>query len=446
MSFPRVLLVALARINEADSANNGLLLRNLFATWPRENLAQIYSSGDNGDRGFLGHYYQLGNQDRWLGPMFYKLKSQVRGIPSKDSYPTASGHSISGKATFSRSFVKRLLVDTGLYELIFRPRLSREMLRWVKGYKPDVIFAQGYCLTFSWLPVMLKMEIGAKLAFLTTDDWPTYLYSGRLGEPRLFKWLMRYWVRRATRKLMAAVDIPIAFGQPMADEYTSRYGKKFVILSHADDPRRFSEAVPLRSHPQGTYSILATGNFNCFRWPLLLDANECCRKLHEQGIEARVAVFFSTMDPEGRRALQQASYLDLHEDPGNERLPGYLKAADVLLLAEGFDEDFVSAIRLSVSSKAHLFMFSGRPVIVYAHAGTGISKYASKYGWGRIVSKRNVQELMCAIRNLILYPEEAAILKTRAETTVNTFHLRAVNEQKLLSALLVYSPTFSKGS
>jgi hypothetical protein len=433
MTFPRVLIVTHGRINAADTNNNGLLLRSLFASWPSENVAQIYSSEDNGDRGFFSRYYQLGSHDRWLGRMFYKLKSAIK----EDAVGKTASVSVSGtvKKNPIRSAGKRLFLDTGLYELIFQPRLSKEMLVWIEDFKPDIIFAQGYTLTFTWLPVMLKKRFEKHLAFLATDDWPTYLYSGQLGEPKVFTPLLRFIVKRATTQLMSVVDVPFAFGLPMADEYSARYKKTFITLSHTDNPKRFKEAAPLRFHPDGTFTILAMGYFHKFRWPLLLDANECCRLLEKEGITARVAVICSAIDPEGAQEIKRAPYIDIFDDPGNELLPCYLKGADLLFLAEGFDEGFVSAIRLSISSKSHLFMLSRRPVIVYAHPSTGVSKYAAKYHWARLVAQRDVGMLLEAVKDLLKNTTEVNRLVSCADETVKAFHLNDMNQARFINSL-----------
>jgi hypothetical protein len=437
MTYPRVLIVALGRINAADTANNGLLLRNLFAGWPKENLAQIYSSGDNGEEGFFGHYYRLGPRDRRLGHVFYRLKSLVEEGSATGRSQTACATAMFGRATSIKGRLKRLLVETGLYELVFSPRVSREMLRWVKDFRPDVIFAQGYCLTFVWLPVMLKEATRAQLAFLAADDWPTYLYSGQLGEPRVFARILRPIVEKATRQLMSVVDVPFAFGQPMADEYGIRYKKPFITISHSDDPRRFGDAIPLRSHPPGVTTVLAMGIFHRYRWPLLLDANECCRLLNEQGILARIVVLSSSIAPEAAPELSQASYIDFTRDPGNALLPRYLKGADILLLADGFDKGFVSAIRLSVSSKSHLFMMSRRPIIVYAHPDSGVSKYASAYHWAQTVGKRDARALVSAIRDIREDQNKSSMLISHAVETYQRFHLREVNQTRFLESLAV---------
>jgi glycosyltransferase involved in cell wall biosynthesis len=435
MVFPKVLIVAMGRINAADMANNGLLLRNLFGAWPREKMAQIYSGGDNGDAGFFGNYYQLGPDDRRLGKYFFKLKAgEARSTSStveEKQNLAITPCLISRLKTIGRQVV----MDTGLYELIFRPQLSKQMIDWVREFKPDFIFAQGYNLAFTWLPLMLKRETGARMALLATDDWPTYIYSGQLGESKLFSWLLRPAVVEATRQLMADTDVPFAFGHAMAEEYRVRYGKSFIVLSHADDRKRFDDTAPLRIHEAPVRTIVAVGNFNAYRWPLMLDVNGSCRLLADQGLQVRLAVISCGIDPEGERALANCSHIDLLPDPGNDLLPAYLKGADLLLLAEGFDKGFVDAIRLSVSSKSHLFMFSRRPIIVYAHPETGVAKYAAAHGWGLAVTERNVTGLAAAIRTILTDAETADRLVLAADETAMTYHVREACQAKVLSAL-----------
>jgi hypothetical protein len=319
------------------------------------------------------------------------------------------------------------------------------MKEWVEEFKPDVVIAQGYNLTFSTLPLLLKKITHANLAFFCSDDWPSYLYAGMLGEPTLLRWMIRPIVNKTLAQLLEATDVPLAFGQPMAKEYEARYDKKFTVLSHVDNGQRFESAQPIRVHKAGTFTLMAIGNFNQFRWPLLLDVNESCRVLNAKGFPVRLAVLTSAIAPEGARQLAGAAYIDVLDDPGNDRLPGYLKGADLLLLGEGFDEGFVSAIRLSISSKAHLFMFSQRPIIVYAHAETGIAKYASAHQWARVVDQQDTQMLTSAIRDLLTNDNECRELITRANETARTFHEHDVNSERLLSALSVKTDASNKG-
>jgi glycosyltransferase involved in cell wall biosynthesis len=396
---PKVLILALGRINAADTANNGLLLRNLFGALPREALAQIYSSGDNGDQGFFGHYYRLGPKDRRLGTKFYKLKADVLN----EMVSGAEGHDASavapGKSAVFKSVLKRLIVETGFYELIFRPRLSAKMLAWVREFKPDMIFSQGYNLTFAWLPVMLSKRFNLPIAYYPTDDWPNTEY--RIGSQNLpvISYLMNRMVDRASRDLVAASSVRLAFNRYMQEEYLSRYNREFKVLMHGDDPQRFEAAAPIRLVLPDEVWIVTTGIFNSNRLPLLDDLDAACSILERQGFKVRATVF--PVNELSKGETSRFSYIEFASCPDHNTMPAILKGADILFLPERFDET-APGIRMSVSTKAHLFMFSGTPTVVYSDPVTGIAKYAMEDSWAIVVGKRDIHELADAFKRLIV--------------------------------------------
>jgi hypothetical protein len=437
MDYPRILMIGIERINANDTNNNGLLLRNLFCDWPRQKLAQIFSYNDNGDKGFFQYYYRISANERKIGSIFFKLKKHEIPKLSIDINSTVDKKNLNSIDKGFKIKLKNLFIDTGLFELIFRPKISSELSDWIERFQPSIIFVQGYNLFYIWLALKLKKKFGVKLAFLTTDDWPTYLYSGINGEPKIFRWFIRPIVNYSMQKLISEVDIPFAFHQPMADEYEKRYAKKFIILSHSDEEKRFEEAVPVRFHPDNITTIVVAGFFNRNRWPLLLDLNECCRLLVLNGISARILVLSAGMEYEGMKVITDAEFIDIISDPGNDILPQYLKGADINLLIEDFDEKRASAISLSVSSKSHLFMFSQRPTIIYAHPNTGVSRYAKKNGWARVISTRDVSLLKSEILNILSDVEGTKRLVSCAKDTYTKYHLRHVNHQIFLKALTI---------
>lgn len=399
--YPKILVVALGKINKVDLNNNGLLLRNLFKSYPSENIAQIYSSGSNKDEGFFKYYYCLTKEDRRFGSIFYLLKNEDRIEPIYDKEFNDIQFAKSGIKQKIKSLFFNLFVKTGLYELIFKVRISKKMKDWIKEFKPDIILAQGYNLSFSLLPILIKKSFNIKLAFLTTDDWPKYLYNGKLGESKLLSSLARRRIKKVSSELIKLTDIPFAFGYSMAKEYENRYGKYFNVISHSDDPQRFENSTSKRLNPINIFNIIAIGSFNSYRWPLLLDLDEACDKLNKQGLQVRLSVMSSAIEPEGLKRLKETKNIDLYADPGNDALPCFLKGADLLFLPEGFDEKFVEAIRLSISSKSHLFMFSKKPILIYSHKNTGIAKYANDFGWAKVLSERSIFKLTEVIKELI---------------------------------------------
>ncbi|NVN93105.1 MAG: hypothetical protein HXX11_21260 [Desulfuromonadales bacterium] len=428
MKYPKVLIVAMGRINAVDTANNGLLLRNLFGGWPRENMAQIYSSGDNGDEGFFGCYYQMGPQDRRFGNTFYRLKSEVQNAQVTNP-PAANTVRIQlGKKNAIKSYLNQMIVGTGLYELIFRPCLSAGMLAWVKEFQPDIIFAQGYCLTFALLPVMLKRHFELPAAYYPTDDWPSDAYRADNCYVPLIPLFMNRVVSKAAYNLVKISTVCLAFNQYMQDEYSQRYGKKFSVLMHGDELSRFQNAQPMRLIDPDETWIVSTGYFNEQRWSLLCDLDEACEILSVKGHRVRVTVFPVNQLAEMTPQANNFKYIHFEHCPSHDGLASVLRSADILFLPERFGENS-KGIRLSVSSKAHLFMFSGQPTVVYSDLVTGIARYAEEDGWAAVVGQRDPRQLALVLEKLIVNNNYRQSIITCAQKTAIKNHQLSTIQQ-----------------
>jgi len=434
MKYPRVLVVAGDRINAADISNNGLVLRNLFGAWPRENLAQIFSSGDNSDKGFLGSYYKLGPRDRRLGYIFYRLKMEVQKgyLPANPLRP--AHRKLTVQTTLGRYWSKRILVDTGLYELIFRPIISRRMMKWVNAFQPEIILAQGYNLAFTWLPLMLAEKTRLPIAYYPTDDWPTDLYLNARTRWRFLTKRIRSLVESSSRQLVQASTLRLAFNPYMQEEYNERYGRFFFALMHGDALSRFKAAKPHRLTQMGITSIVCTGVFDTHRMPLLRDLDEACQILANRGL-----MICATVLPVNFPLTHPASFKHLHFKPcpSHDDLASILIGADILFLPERFDET-AKDIRLSISSKALLFMLSGRPIVVYSDPSTGIAHYARQEGWAEVVDRRDPEILAATIEDLIKNAGARERLSARALLIARKYHdLKIIQAQfhEMMSAI-----------
>ena len=415
--FPKVLVLAMGRVNAADANSNGLLLRNLFEEWPRQRTAQIWSSGDNGDPGYFGRTYQLGPTDRHLGRLFYRMKkaSLETSGDGGDASGTAQGRQgLMGWAHHN-------FVASGLYELAFLPKVSRAMAAWVADFDPDVIFAQGYNITFAQLPVLLAERFQKPLVYYPTDDWPSLAYrifKHRL--PLLSRFLDRT-VSSAASALATRASVPLAFNPYMGAEYLRRYGKPFHVLMHGDSPARFEAAGIDRRADGDECWIVATGSFNASRIPLLRDLDRACARLARSGIKARATVFPANRLPAEMTREGALAHVGVEPCPSHEGLAAVLRGADILFLPERFD-DSSGGIGLSVSSKAHLFMFSGRPTVVYSSPETGLARYAREQGWADLVDRADDAALAEALARLVTDREHRAGLVRRALEVATANH------------------------
>lgn len=404
MKYPRVIIVVMGRINLADTSNNGLLLRNLFGNFPPKNVVQIYSGGSNGDKGFFGDYYQLGYKDRRFGRLFFKLKNEAQ-LEKVGAGKNINLNTIQSYKQWIHSLGKRFLINTGFYEIIFRPRLSHEMLEWVENFRPDIIFSQGYNLTFAWLPLMLSKRLQLPIAYYPTDDWSNNRYIPELGYKGVLPKLAKYIVRATARKLVESASVRIAFNHFMKEEYLERFGVNFNVLMQGDTSARFEAISPHRLADEDEYLVVCTGDFDLYRLPLLGDLDQACGILNAKGVKVRAIVFHVNELAEITSQKSNLRYVHFKACPSHDGLVSVLRGADILFLPERFD-DTAPLISLSVSSKAHLFMFSGKPIVVYSDSITGISRYAKEDGWAAVVDKRDPQRLADTFEKLLTNRKE----------------------------------------
>jgi glycosyltransferase involved in cell wall biosynthesis len=429
-SYPRVLLVYNSRINKADQ--HGVSIRGWFGDWPKENLAQIYSGGEEGEETFCKYNFKIGVNERRLGKYFFKLKSSSFG---QSSYPIVPGREFKTQKKISywsllKTKISELLINTGLWEIIFKPILSDEMIKFVKDFNPQIIYCQGYSLTFTWLPILLNNKFHIPICFQTGDDWPTYLYK---DSPISFT--IRPIIHRAVKSLLYKSSARLANSKLMANDYETRYGMSFQPLMMCDNLERFHSAISHRVVDDTTISIVYAGNLGQGRWLSIIELCEAAKLIQTGGINVMITAFATTIPPEAVNKLREVDNLQILPGPSHEELPSYLKGSDILYIAETFNPLLANEIRLSLSTKAHFYMMSEKPVLIYGSPRTGIVNYATEESWACIVQEQNLEKLSQALNNLITNKQYCTELVKKGLEVVSKYHSEKKVRKKVLTIL-----------
>ena len=395
--YPRVLIIYNSRINKEDQ--HGVSIRGWFGNWPKENLAQIYSGGEDGDEVFCKFNFKLGKESRRFGKYFFKLKDSSLGKSSYPIVPKSSNTKID-KPSLIKNRVSNYFIKTGLWEVIFKPILSVEMNNFIKMFNPEFIYCQGYNLTFTCLPVIVHNKFKIPICFQTGDDWPSNLYNDSF-----LSFLIKPIVERAVTSLLSSSSVRLANSSLMAEVYYRRYGKSFEPLMMCDDLGRFRASVPNRVVGKEIISIVYAGGLGHKRWRSIIDLCEASKLLQVEGYSVIVTAFATEIPQEAISFLLRQSNLQILPGPSHEKLPSFLKGADILFLPESFDPEESNSIKLSLSTKAHLYMMSEKVILVYAPRITGTMKYAEEDEWAYNVKENNLSLLSHALRNLIVNEE-----------------------------------------
>ncbi len=429
--FPRVLIVYHSCINIEDQ--HGVSIREWFAEWPKEKLAQIYSGGEVGIEKYCAANFKLGQRDRKFGNLFFRIKDSSLG---KSSYTIPVNENIKelNKLNFwavLKSKVSRWLISTGVGELIFSPVLSKDLVKFVEDFKPEIIYCQGYTLTFTWLPVMIQNKFQIPICFQTGDDWPSYLYR---NSP--FAFAIKQIIHSAIKTLLINSYVRLANGKLMAEDYQKKYKLAFEVLMMCDNPLRFKNALVKRIVDANTKSIVYTGNLGHGRWNSVIELCEVVKMVKIENFKIAVTAFATTVPPEALNRLKEIENLQILPSPSHLELPSYLKGADILFLPETFDPLLAKDIRLSISTKSHFYMMSEIPVLIYASQETGIPHYAREENWACIVDKQDPQRLADAVFLLLTNDEYCkknvkrgmeVVFKNHAENSVRKNFLMYLN-------------------
>lgn len=426
--YPRVLIVTKAQIGDMDSA--GAALRGWFGDWPRTHLAQIYSGTPLAKAIFCERTFHLGPEERAWGRMFFRLKRSSLGDSALPYRAPVASAPIRPARRLARELGRRL-IDTGLWELVFRPRLSPGLRAWVADFNPDVVFAQGCDLTFLTLPLLLHRTFGTPVHFDIVDDWVRHIYrSTSLGS------IANFVVQRRFRDMVRVADARHVIGPKMAEVYAERYGARFDQLMQCDNAERFISAVPRRTRPVSVLEIVYSGSLALKRWKGLLDLVDACRTLRARGLSVEVTAYVPFVPQEAAAALRGAEGLRIEPAVADADVPAVLAGADLLFLPESFDSGIAEYISLSLSTKAHLYMFSGRPALVYGPAGIGTVEYARRERWAHVVDCPGVEPLCDAIERLARDSGYRATLVERSKAVRSAHHDAAHVRERLRKALL----------
>ena len=425
---PKVLLVLMTKVKADDPGS--LLIRTQFDTWPKDKLAQIHSGEFQGTGEFCASYYRLDDCDRRFGRLFHRLRASCVDAVSMDvveqntepiSFPTFRRWS-----KILRRHLGEVLIRSGLWEVVFEVRVSKSMEGFIERFAPDLIYCQGYSIGYAMLPLLIERRFRIPICFQTTDDWPSYTYhTFPVG------WLLR----RRARQLIARSTVCMAFGVKMQQAYSQRYNKNFLVTYHADRFERFSEKVP--EDVTHTRAIVFTGSLGLRRYDAIDDLLKVVRSLNDGPAFLEIHVYCTGIPKEIPKSLRIAREVKFMRLPSHDSLPSVLRQANVLFLPESFSVD-PGMLDLSLSTKCHLYMMSGRPILAYGPSYSGTIDYACREGWAEVVTERNEEQLRSAVRRLAFddsYSGEALI--RRAKDVALRNHSEIVCQSNFRHAMLL---------
>lgn len=390
-------------------------MSNLFQGWDKEKLAVAATghimSGVTTD--VCDTYYQLGSEEyKWHFPFNLIQKKFQSGLLVLAG---GTGNSrMVNKTSLRYILVNRLFYPLmewiGLFHSTVRLKLSDKFISWLHAYNPELLYLQVSSYDTILFAINLKNYLGIPSVIHIMDDWPSTI--SRKGP---FK---RYWQKRidiAFRRLLNSTDLFLGISDAMADEYKKRYGKEFHPFHNPIDIDHWSQSSTKDYFiNKDNIKILYSGRIGIGIAESLIEIAQAIEELNKSGYAIRFYIQSPAKEPDIIQQLLDFKCIVINPIADYSDLPQIFSSADILVIANDFDDKGISYLRYSMPTKASEYMISGTPILIYSHEDTAVTKFFQENQCGYCITKHSIIELIHGVRDLIEDEEYRITIATKA--------------------------------
>ena len=372
-SFPRVLIFG-------HSFNNytgmGITLTNLFADWPKNNIA-VWADGVDPI---------LCDAIRPCAQYIGRKKKMPEVISPPKKY------TLKDKCL---DLLRRIYHKTGITELRANKALDDSFLSQAKQFCPDIVFcALGDDSSMKRCETLMDRLPESKLVLYIVDDWVNTKINTRYFA-KIWKW--KY--DKDFRHILDRASGLLSICEYMTKEYKRMYGKTFYPFHNPVNVAEWKSIKVKSKYADNIISILYVGKINNDTTPCLLDMSKAVKELNSNG----GSFVFDIYSPDyTSKAYLFEGMDDVHAFPpiAHKDIPSVMKSYSSLFLPLGFSTQSRSYVRLSMPTKLSEYLASGKPIILYCPEEIALAKYLDDKDCALMCTYNDVGKLRDTIAKL----------------------------------------------
>jgi glycosyltransferase involved in cell wall biosynthesis len=398
--YPKVLIIGQS-LNR--KSGGGITVSNLFAGWPKSNLAVV--SSDNLRSGFdtsiCEKFYQLGYNSKLhpfpLNIFLPKIKCGIIITENKENLTTYQGKSITpGKYKRLYNLLSSFLKFVGIYNVLYKLKITPDFKDWLASYKPDIIYSQLSTLELIRFVSDVHKLSDKPVILHIMDDWPRSINENGL--------LFFYWkkvIDNEFRKLLDKSSVLLSICESMSEEYRIRYNKKFLPFHNPIVVNNWLPYSKKNWDIDGVFRILYTGRVGKANGKAILFMARVVDEMNREGNKMILDIFTPDTDAKKASHIKNLNGVQILNTINYEKMPSLLSSYDLLFLPLDFDRSALRFVQFSMPTKTPEYMISGTPVLVYADKKTALAQYAVEGKWAYTVTENNRTVLKKALLELI---------------------------------------------
>jgi glycosyltransferase involved in cell wall biosynthesis len=399
--YAKVLIVG---TNFNRITGGGITLSNLFKGWDKNSIAVVSNLIDYNGNEICEKYYQIGNLEnkRPFPFNFIRLKVKSGGRIIKQNNNDNSQTNKKKKTSVIKNiylilnrFTVTILNFLGLSNYFYKWEVSDDLIKWIKEFNPDIIYTQLSKLVLIRFVQDIYDKLKIPIAIHIMDDWPQTINSGSL-----FSSYWRKVIDKEFRHLLDDAKILLSISEAMSEEYKKRYGKEFIPFHNPIETDKWIEASKQNWAVNKTFTLLYAGRIGTANSQSISDISEAIQNLKNVGYDIKFEVYTSDHKNKTAKRIMNFQGVSINNPIPYCQMPKLLASCDTLVLPLDFSKKGIKFAGLSIPTKVTEYMASGTPILIYAPSETALNQFAKTYKIAKVVSKRDINKICNAIKEL----------------------------------------------
>lgn len=357
MKLPKVLIVSGAPLDETKGLSSTLV--NFFEHYDPDRLAQVYFGSGLPNTTLCTKFFQISEMAQLKKLLLWNTTvgrvvsaCDIEGPLDYNDIKTEQkiGDFVRSHRSVFFYYAREILWSMGFWK-------NKRLNAFIKDFKPDVIWFESYPLPFMHKLCMhiAKVAKTPSVIFLQDDVFTYKSVGSTIG------YINRFFLRQVVKHSIRSCVGHFVASPKMKKEYDLIFGINSIFVTKGIDIRELPEIC---HNVKKTIRIVYMGNIIYGRISTLLELAKSIDNLNKNGLKFELNIYTTNYISSSDLAILNASCgVNLCKPVSYTEVPIVMKAHDVVLILESFDNKFKNIARLSFSTKITDCLASGKCIL-----------------------------------------------------------------------------------
>jgi len=346
--------------------SNGRTLLNLLGGIDKDDIFQIYFSGETPSEETAGAFVRVTNGD--VIKSFMSVKNRFPVVTATPETKTEN------KSSSGKKNARNMLIRDRVYRLSIRAK--KTLFKRVKDFKPDVILLQlGDSALLIDYALYISDKLGAKIITYNTEDYyfKDYDYMAQSEKPSItYKFFHKRFVKYFDR-LMKRKPFCIYNCEGLKELYDEKFDAKSEVIYNSSDIDL--SANPQKNERKKTDGITYAGNLGVGRHKVLIEIGKAIKEIDES---LSLSVYGAAPENIIETELKNAEGINYCGFIPYRDVVDVMLKSKLLVHVESFDDYYKVDTKYAFSTKIADCCASKVPIFICAPAGCEAFRYLSK--------------------------------------------------------------------